>query len=215
MSCLRGDSNVLLSWCAPFPRVGSVRVDPSSVPVHKRRTSAKQCCMFNRRSVFHWSNMSRNQSRTMGSTSTLRRFAVLPLDSSSSIAAAGAAQGVPTRTSSWFMSGRAMASPSRHQPGRCLRTPCGSSWWWWMCSCRARSQSCYAGPSDFACLSGGNSDQQTGRAIAPRSARTSASKEDARSTGEEDRMLTKRCIERQWKNIELEKQLFESEKTSV
>ena len=28
------------------------------------------------------------------------------------------------------VSGRAMASPGRHQPRRCKRTPCGSSWWW-------------------------------------------------------------------------------------
>ena len=52
----------------------------------------------------------------------------------------------------------------------------------------------------------------TDKAMATHSARTSSSEEDAeeesRSTDEEDRLLTKRCIERQWKN------LFESEKTS-
>ena len=51
-------------------------------------------CMPHRRAVLHWSNMSRNQSRTMGSTWILRRFVPLPLGSSSMSAAAGAAQGV-------------------------------------------------------------------------------------------------------------------------
>ena len=37
-------------------------------------------------------------------------------------------------------------------------------------------------------------------AMAARSARTSSSEENARSTDEEDHLLKKRCIERQWKN---------------
>ena len=56
--------------------------------------------------------------------------------------AAGAAQGALVWTISSCVSGRTMVSPGRHQPGRCKRTPCGSSWWWKMCSCTARSQCC-------------------------------------------------------------------------
>ena len=72
-----------------------------------------------------------------GSAWILRRFAMLPLGSSSKSAAAGvagaagaprAAQGVLVWAMSSCVSGRAMVSPGRHQPGRCKRTPCGSSW---------------------------------------------------------------------------------------
>ena len=100
------------------------------------------------------------------------------------------------------VSGRAMVSPGRHQTGRCKRTPCGSSWWWRMRSCRARSQSwCQLErPADRSRLTGGQL-RPTDRAMAARSARTSSSEGDARSTDEEDRLLTKRCVERQCKNI--------------
>ena len=55
----------------------------------------------------------------------------------------------------------------------------------------------------------------TDRAMAASSACRSSSEEGSRSTDEEDRLLTKRCIEKQWKNTSLEKNIFESEKTSV
>ena len=64
---------------------------PSNISGHSRWTSAKHCDMPHRRSFLHWCEMSRNQSRTMGSTWTLRRFVPLPLDSSSTSAATGAA----------------------------------------------------------------------------------------------------------------------------
>ena len=61
-------------------------------------------------------------------------------------------------------------------------------------------------PSDFPCLSGGQ-HRPTDRAMAASSARMSSSEqdaeEDARSTDEEDRLLTKRCIKRKWKNTSL------------
>ena len=59
------------------------------------------------------------------------------------------------------VSGRAMASPGRHHPGRCKQTPCGSSWCW-RCSCRARSQSCCQSgrPCDRHRLTGGQQTAQ-------------------------------------------------------
>ena len=48
---------------------------------------SKHRCMPHRRSVLQWSNMSRNQSCTMGSAWILRRLAALPLGSSSKSAA--------------------------------------------------------------------------------------------------------------------------------
>ena len=42
-------------------------------------------------------------------------------------------------TISSCVSGRTMVSPGRHQPSRCKRTPCGSSWLCRMCFCRACS----------------------------------------------------------------------------
>ena len=120
-------------------------------------------------------------------------------------AAAGAAQGVLVWAISSCVSGRAMVSPGRHQPGRCKRTPRGSSWWWRVCSWRARSWSCclLGRPADRWRLTGGQL-RPTDTAMAARSARTSSSEEDAeedaRSTNEQDRLLTERCIERQWKN---------------
>ena len=67
-----------------------------------------------------------------------------------------------------------------------------------LCSCRARSQRCYhlGRSADRHRLTGGQL-RPTDRAMAARSARTSSSEEDARSTDEEDRLLTERCIERQ------------------
>ena len=80
-----------------------------------------------------------------------------------------------------------------------------------MCSWRAHSQSCcqLGKPRDFACLSGGQL-RPTDRAMAARSARTSSSEEDARST-DEDRSL-RVAVE---KHFAGRKHLFESEKTSV
>ena len=80
-----------------------------------------------------------------------------------------------------------MTSPSCHQPGRCKRTPCGSSWWWRMCSWRARSHSCcqLGRPADHPRLSGGQL-RPTDRAMAARSACMSSSEEESRSTDEEE-----------------------------
>ena len=79
-------------------------------------------------------HMSRNQSRTKGSTWILRRFAVLLLGSSSTSAEAGVGEGGAQAVLVWAISscvsGRLMVSPGRHQSGRSERTPRGSSWWW-------------------------------------------------------------------------------------
>ena len=64
---------------------------PSNIPGHRRWTSHKHRCMSHRRSLLHWSSMSRNQSRAIGSTWILRRFDPLQLGSSSTSAAAGVA----------------------------------------------------------------------------------------------------------------------------
>ena len=102
------------SWCAPFLAVRSVQVDE-----HLRCTGAgPHRGMLHCRSVLHRCVMSRNQSRTMGSTWTVRRFAVLLLGSSSTSAAAGVggaagAAGVLTR-------GRRM---SRSQPPHACPVP--------------------------------------------------------------------------------------------
>ena len=166
---------------------------PSNTPEHRRWTSHKHRCMSHRRSVLHWSSMSRNQSRAMRSTRTLRRFDALPLGSSSTGAAAGAAQGVLMLASSSCMSGRSMASPGRHQAGRCKRMPCGSSWRITMCSCRARSQSCcrLGRPRVFVYLSGGQL-KPTDRAMAACSARKSST--GCSSCCEEEREDSKRFI---------------------
>ena len=172
---------------------------PSNIPGHRRWTSHKHRCMSHRRSLLHWSSMSRNQSRAMGLTCILRRFDALPLGSSSTGAATGvtgAARGVLTWASSSCVSGRSMASPGRHQAGRCKRTPCGSSWCSRMWSCRARSQSCCLLGRPRVCfvyLSGGQL-RPTDRAMAARSARTSSSEEASRSTDDEERLLTKRSM---------------------
>ena len=52
------------------------------------------------------------------------------------------------------------------------------------------------GPLPFT----GGQLRPTNRAVAARSARTSSREEESRSTDEEERLLTKRCIEEQWKN---------------
>ena len=108
------------------------------------------------------------------------------------------------------VSGRVMVSAGRHQPDRCKRTPCGSP----MVEedvllQRARSQSwCQLELPAERCRLTGGQRRPTDKAMAARSARTSSSEEDAeedaRSTDEEDRLLTKRCIKRQWKNTSLE-----------
>ena len=92
-----GDSKVFLPSGAArgalrFQKQGVFRLTPSNLLGHESRTSHRQRCMSHCRSVFHWWDMSMNQSRTLGSAWTLRRFAVLPLGSSSTIAAAGVAE---------------------------------------------------------------------------------------------------------------------------
>ena len=77
MSCLRLTAKSS-SWRAPLSAVGSVPVDPLSIPGHSHWTSHKHRCMLHRRTVFHSSNMSKSQSRTMGSAWILRRFVPLP-----------------------------------------------------------------------------------------------------------------------------------------
>ena len=79
-----GDSKVLLPSGAArgeqrFQRYGVFGLIPSNIPGHRCWTSPRHRCVPHRRSVLHWSNMSRNQSRTMESAWILRRFAVLPL----------------------------------------------------------------------------------------------------------------------------------------
>ena len=177
---------------------------PPNIPGRRRRTSATQCCMAHRRSVFHWWDMSRNQSLTMGSTWTFVAFcraAVLPLGSSSTSAAAGVEQAAQASCVS-----RTSDCPGRHQPGRCKRTPCASSWWWTMCSCRAHCQRCcmLGRLTDFACLS-----------MAARTARTSSSEEGARSI--DGRSLADEALHREAvvKTLCWKKQLYQSEKTSV
>ena len=54
-------------------------------------------------------------------------------------------------------------------------------------------------PADRRRLSGGQL-RPTDRAMAARSARMSSSEEESRSTEEKERLMTKRCIVRQWKN---------------
>ena len=54
-------------------------------------------------------------------------------------------------------------------------------------------------PADRCRLTGGLL-RPTDRAMAARSVRTSSSEEDARSTDEEDRLLRKRYVKRQWKS---------------
>ena len=90
-----GDGEVFLPSDAArgefrFQLYGVLWLIPSNIPGQSRWTSHKHRCMPHRRSVFHWYNMSRNQSRKMWSTWTLWRFAVLLLGSSSTSAAAGA-----------------------------------------------------------------------------------------------------------------------------
>ena len=93
-----------------------------------------------------------------------------------------------------------MASPGCHQPGRCKRTPCGGG-------CAPGEHVPSAAASWRVRVTGGKL-RPTDRAMAARSARTR--EEESRSTEEEERLLTKRCIERQWKNTW--ETLFEREK---
>ena len=86
-----GDSKVLLPRVSArgalrFQRQGVFLSMPWNAPGHRRWASHKHRRMSHCRSVFHWSIMSRNQSRAMGamgSTWILRRFDALPLGSSS------------------------------------------------------------------------------------------------------------------------------------
>ena len=89
--------------------------------------------MPHRHSVLR-SNMSRNQSRTMGSTWIFRRFAVLQLGSSATSAAAGvagAAQGVLTWAISSCVSGRAMVQSMFPEllPAGVSGGPLPFDWW--------------------------------------------------------------------------------------
>ena len=117
------------------------------------------------------------------------------------VGAVGAEQRVLVWATSSCVSGRAVVSPGGHQPGRLQRTKCRRPWCWRMCSCRPRSQSCCRQGCPVNCcrLTGGQL-RPTDTEMATGSARTSSSEEDARSTDKEDRSLSKRCIERQWKN---------------
>ena len=126
--------------------------------------------------VLVYQDMSMNRSRTMGSAWVLWRFAVLPLGSSST----SAADGLLVRERSGDGVSRSPPDQSR------------------ICSIKARSQTCcWVGrPRDLECLSGGQL-RPTDRAMAARSARTSSSEEDGRSTVNDDHLLTKRCIEKQ------------------
>ena len=57
------------------------------------------------------------------------------------------------------------------------------------------------GPPPLVC---GGQLRPTDKAMAASSVRTSSSEEDSGSTDEEDGLLTKRCIKRQWKITSLE-----------
>ena len=184
-----------------FQRYGVFWLIPSNSPGHKRWTSPRHRGMHHCRSVFHWSNTSRNQSRTKGSTWILQRFATLLLGSSSAGAAAGvgerAAQGLQEEAISSCVSGRAMASPGCHQSGRCghhAEAHGGRG-----CAPEEHfSHSCclLERPRDRRRLSGGQL-KPTDRAMAARSVRTSSSEDESRSADEDERLLTKRCIERE------------------
>ena len=63
-------------------------------------------------------------------------------------------------------------------------------------------------PADRHRLTGGQL-RPTDRATAARSARTSSSEEASRSTDDEERLLTKRSIEGQWKNTSLKTLVWE------
>ena len=144
LSCVMsaGDSIVFLPNGAVrgalrFQRFGVFWLVPSNIPKHKRWTSHKHRCMSHRRCVFHWCDMSRNQSRTMGSTwpcccwARLQR--VLRLWWTERPGRPGWHEEVLTWATSSCVSGQSMVSPGRHQAG------CGSSWWWKTCFWRARS----------------------------------------------------------------------------
>ena len=63
-------------------------------------------------------------------------------------------------------------------------------------------------PADRCRLTGGQL-RPTDKATAARSARTSSSEEASRSTDDEERLLTKRSIEGQWKNTSLKTLVWE------
>ena len=83
-----GDRSRTARGALRFQRYGVFGLNPSNIPRHERWTSHKHRCMSHCRSVLHWWDLSMNQSHTTGSAWTLRRFAVLPLGSSSTGAAA-------------------------------------------------------------------------------------------------------------------------------
>ena len=147
-----GDSEVFLPSGAArgelrFQRYGVFWLIPSNNPGHKRALDLVQAPR---------SNMSRNQSHTMGSTWTLRRFAVLLLGSTSTNAVA--ARGVLTWAISSCVSGRSMVSPA---PGE--HVPRAAASW------RVRATAL----------------RPTDRAMAVCSVRTSSSEEESRSTDED------------------------------
>ena len=150
---------------------------PSNIPGQSRCTSHKHRCMSHRRSLLHWSSMSRNQSRAMGSTWTLRRLEALPLGSSSTSAAAGVAgAAVAARECELLVSKLVVvedvvlksAFPELMPGGptaRLLRVPV-----WWPTQTNRHGD---GGPQ----------------------ARTSSREEESRSPDDEERLLTKRFIE--------------------
>ena len=92
-----------------------------------------------------------------------------------------------------LVSGRSMVSPGRHQARRCKRMP-WSSWWRGGPAGHVPRAVSWAGRFRMP----GGHLKPTDKAMAARSDRTSSS-EDGRSIDEEERMLTKRCAEWQWK----------------
>ena len=138
----------------------------------------------------------------MGSAWTLRRFAVLPLGSSSTSAAAGvagAARGVGVGELLVCEVGRLLLVATRlgAASGHHAEAHGGRG-----CAPEERVPELLASWADRAsasctCLVA-NSDQSD-RAMAARSARTSSREEESRSTDDEERLLTKRSIEGQWK----------------
>ena len=167
---------------------------PLNIPGHSHWTSHQRRCIRYHRSVFHWSNMSRKESHDgVGVDFSAFRSAAAGLVFKCSGCGGWSGWRVLVWTISSCVGGRTMVSPGR---------PCGSSWWWRMCSCKARSESCcqLGHPTDRCRLTGGQL-RPTDRAMAARSARTTSSEEDAETTDEENRLLTKRCIERQWKTL--------------
>ena len=114
------DSKVLLGSAARgalgFQRWGVFGLTPSNIPVHRRWTSHKHCCMRHRRV----SSTSRTKGSTLDFAAFCRAAAGLVFNECSGL------EWVERQRECWC--GRC------HQPGRCE--------WWRMCSAKARSQCC-------------------------------------------------------------------------